>query len=143
MSMYNLLEYSKNCRKTTGSLWNYYRDESSNPLSSNSESFKYKKSITGKATEKNDSLSNVKLVIPLKYLSTFWRSLNIPLINCELEFILTWSKNYVLAVMAVNADTNPTIVAPSGTIFQIKDTKLYVPIVTFSKENNTKLLEQL
>ena len=45
--MYNLLGYSKNCKKTTGSLWNYYRDEPSNPLSSNSESFKYKKSITG------------------------------------------------------------------------------------------------
>ena len=47
MPMYNLLEYSKNYRKTTGSLWNYYRDEPSNPLSSNSESFKYKTSITG------------------------------------------------------------------------------------------------
>ena len=45
--MYNLLEYSKNYKKTTGSLWNYYRDEPSNPLSSNSESFKYKTSITG------------------------------------------------------------------------------------------------
>ena len=47
MAMYNLLEYSKNYRKTTGSLWNYYRDEPSNPLSSNSEFFKYKTSITG------------------------------------------------------------------------------------------------
>ena len=47
MLMYNLLEYSKNCRKTTGSLWNYYRDEPSNPLSSDSDSFKYKTSITG------------------------------------------------------------------------------------------------
>ena len=45
--MYNLLGYSKNYRKTTGSLWNYYRDEPSDPLSSNSESFKYKTSITG------------------------------------------------------------------------------------------------
>ena len=44
--MYNLLQYSKNYKKTTGSLWNYYRDESSNPLSSDSESFKYKTSIT-------------------------------------------------------------------------------------------------
>ena len=62
MPMYNLLEYSKNYRKTTGSLWNYYRDEPSNSLSSNSESFKYK----------------AKVVIPLKHLSNFWRSLNIP-----------------------------------------------------------------
>ena len=48
MPMYNLLEFSKNYKKTTGSLWNYYRDETSNRLSSNSESFKYKTSITGK-----------------------------------------------------------------------------------------------
>ena len=47
MANYNLLEYSKNYKKTTGSLWNYYRDEPSNPLSSSSESFKYKASITG------------------------------------------------------------------------------------------------
>ena len=89
MPMYNLLEYSKNYRKTTGSLWNYYRDELSNPLSSNSESFKYKTYIVGKTPENNDSLTNVKLVISLKYLSNFWKSLNIPLINCEVESILT------------------------------------------------------
>ena len=83
MPMYNLLEYSKNYRKTTGSLWNYYRDEPSNPLSSNSESFKYKTSIVGKTPEDNDSLTNAKLVNPLKYVSNFWRSLNTPLINSE------------------------------------------------------------
>ena len=88
-AMYNLLEYSKNYRKTTGSLWNYYRDEPSNPLSSNSKSFKYKTSITGKTPENNDSLTNAKLVIPLKYLSNDWRSLGVSLINCEVELILT------------------------------------------------------
>ena len=87
MSMYNLREYNKNYRKTAGGLWNYYRDEPSNPLSSNSESFKCKTIITGKTPENNDSLTNVKLVILLKYLSNFWRSLNIPLINCESELI--------------------------------------------------------
>ena len=92
MPMYNLLEYSKNCRKTTGILRSYYRDEPSNLLSSNSESFKYKTSTVGKAPENNDSLTNTKLVIPLKYLSNLWRSLNIPLINCDVELILTWSK---------------------------------------------------
>ena len=92
MSMYTLLEYSKNYRKITGSLWNYYRDEQNNPLPSNYESFKYKTSIIGKTPENNDSLTNVKLAIPLKYLSNFWRSLNVPLINCEVELILTWSK---------------------------------------------------
>ena len=87
MPMYNLLEYSKNYRKTTGSLWNYYRDEPSNPLSSDSESFKYKTSIVGKAPQNNDSLTNVKVVIPPKHLSNFWRSLDISLINCEVELI--------------------------------------------------------
>ena len=71
MLMYNLLEYSKNYRKTTRSLWNYYRDEPNDPLSFNSESFKYKTSIVGKAPEDNDSLTNAKVVIPLKHLSNF------------------------------------------------------------------------
>ena len=145
MPMYNLLEYSKNYRKTTGSLWNYYRDEPSNPLSSNSESFKYKTNIVGKTPENNDSITNVKLVFPLKYLSNFWKSLNISLINCEVELILTWAKNCVLADMTVRdaEGDNPAIVAPSGAKFKITDTKLYVPVVTLSKENDIKLLEQL
>ena len=97
-------------------MWNYYRNEPSNPLSSNSESFKYKTSLTRKTPEINDSLTNVKCIIPLKYLSNFWRSLNIPLINCEVELILIWSKNFVLADMTTR-DTegdNPAIVARSG-----------------------------
>ena len=147
MAMYNLLEYSKSYTKTTGSLWNYYRDESSNPLSTNSESFKYKKSIAGKTPQDNDSSTNAEVVIPLKYLSNFWKNLNIPLINCEVEIILTWTKNCVLADMttrdAGNNNDPPAIVAPSGATFQITDTKLYAPVVTLSKENDIKLLEQL
>ena len=148
MPMHNLLEYSKNYenyRKITGSLRNYYRDETSNPLSSNSKSFKYKTNIVGKTPEDNNLLTNVKLVIPLKYLSNFWKGLNIPLINCEVELILTRSKNCVLADMKTkNAQGgNPAIVAPSGAKFKITDTKLYVPVVTLSKENDIKLLEQL
>ena len=65
MPMYNLLKYSQNYRKATASLWNSYRDEPSNPLSSNSESFKYKTNIVGKTSENNDSLTNTKVVIPL------------------------------------------------------------------------------
>ena len=86
-----------------------------------------------------------QVFIPLKHLSNFWRALNIPLINCEVELILTWSKNCVLAHMTVRAaqDGNPAIVVPTGLEFKITDTKLYVPVVTSSKENNTKLLEQL
>ena len=63
MPIYNLLEYSKNYRKTTGSSWNYYRDEPSNPLSSNYGSFKYKTNIVGKTPENNDSLTNVNLFL--------------------------------------------------------------------------------
>ena len=147
MPMYNLLEFSKNYRKTTGSLWNYYRNQPSNPLSTNSESFEYKISITGNTYNVGDDDDNydankvskkeTETVIPLKYLSNFWRSLDIPLINCEVEIILTWSKNCVLADMTVA--NNP----PTGLEFQIKDTKLYVPVVTLSKENDIKLLEKL
>ena len=142
-SMYKLLEYSKNYRKTTGSLWKYYRDEPSDPLSSNSESYKYKTSIVGKTPEDNDSLTKAKVVIPLKHVSNFQSSLDIPLINCEVKLILTWSKNCVLADMTVDADADPDIVAPSGATFKITDTKLHVPVVTLSKANGTKLLEQL
>ena len=167
MPMYNLLEYSKNYKKTTGSLWNYYRDEPSNPLSSNSESFKYKTSITGNTYNVDEKITDddgnevdnpnydankvgknkAEIIIPLKHLSNFWRSLNILLINCEVELILTWTKNCALADMTVKAAGNnnvlPAIVAPTGLEFQITDTKLYVPVVTLSKENNIKLLEQL
>ena len=145
MQMHNLLEYNKNYRKTTGSLWNYYRDEPRDPLSSNSESFKNKTSIVGKTQQNNDSLTNAKFVILLKHLSNSWRNLDIPLINCEVELILTWSKNCVLADKTAEPAQggNPAIVAPSGATFKITDTKLYVPVVTFSKENDTKFLEQL
>ena len=145
--MYTLLEYSKNYRKTTRSLWNYYGDESIDPLSSDSESFKYKTSITGNTcnvgageagyyankVDKNDA----EVVIPLKDLINFWKSLNIPLIICKVELILKWSKNCVLADMTLA--NNP----PRKLKFIMTDTKLYVPVVTMSKENAIKLLEQL
>ena len=143
MPMYNLLKYSKYYKKTTGTLWNYYRDESNDPLYTNSESFKYKTSIVGKTPQDNDSLTDVKVVVPLKDLSNFWRSLDIPLINCEVKLNLTWPKNCALADMSVNAVINPPIIAPSGATFKITDTKLYVPVVTLSKENDIKLLEKL
>ena len=117
MPMYNLLEYSKNYKKTAGSLWSHYRDELSNPLSSHSESFKYKTSITGNTYNIGDDEASydenkagkyeIEVVIPLKHLSNFWRTLNIPLINCEIELISTWSKNCVLADMT-SANNPPT-----------------------------------
>ena len=140
MHMYNLLEYSKIYRKTTGSLWNCYRDELSNPLSSNSESFKYKTNITGKTPEDNDSLTNPEVAILLKHLSNFWENLNTPQINCEVELISTLSKNCALADMAVDEDADPAIVTQSGVKFKIADAKLYVPVVTLSREKDIKLL---
>ena len=81
--------------------------------------------------------NETEVVIPLKHLSNFWRSLNILLINCEVELILTWTKNCALADMT--AANNP----PTGLEFQITGTKLYVPVITLSKKNPTKwLLEE-
>ena len=92
--------------------------------------------------------NETEIVIPLKHLSHFWRNLNILLINYEVELILAWSKNCVLADMAArdagnNNSNAPAIVSATGLEFQIKDTKLYVPVVTLSKENDIKLLEKL
>ena len=116
MPMYNLLEYSKNYRKTTGSFWNYYRDEPNNPPLNgddppttnynadpitNSESFKYKSSITGKTSNANQengenteqgntkTKKNLENDVPLKHVSNFWRSLDMPLTNCAVFLTLT------------------------------------------------------
>ena len=92
MPMYNLLEYSKNYRKTTttGILWNYQRDEPNSDTDNNeikysiinSKSFDYKESFIGSQRYNNLTKKDVKIAVPLKYLSNFWRSLNMPLINC-------------------------------------------------------------
>ena len=93
--------------------------------------------------------NDVKIVVPLKHLSNFWRSLNIPLINCEVELILTWFKNCVLIDKSTrDADYNANYAVrkidnPENAIFQITDTKLYVPVVTLLRETDIKLIEQL
>ena len=96
--IYNLLEYSKNYKQIIGSFWNYYRDEPNSGIGGennnvnysikDSKSFDYKASITGKLEGKNTE-KEVEIVVPLKYLSNFWRTLNMPLINCEINVILT------------------------------------------------------
>ena len=70
-------------------------------------------------------------MVPLKYLSNFWRTLEMPLINCEVNLILTWSSTCVI--------TGST----GARTFEITDTKLYVPVVTLSTQENAKLLQQL
>ena len=164
MTTYNLLEYSKHYWKTTGSFWNNYRDEPNNPPDdnynadpiTNSESFKYKSSMTGKTSDANwnterentKTKKNLKIVVPLKYLSNFWRSLDVPLINCEVSLTLTWSENCVLTdittqtARAAQGD-NPArerIDAPTNAIFKITDTKLYVPVVTLSTKDDNNFL---
>ena len=159
MPMYNFLEYNKNYRKTTGSLWNYYKkepnictDNNNNITHSilNSKSFDYKANfMENGVTHDNLTKNDVKIVIPLKHLSNFWRNLNIPLINCEVELILIWFNNCVLinkSTRDADYDADPIVYEidnPENAIFQIADTKLYVPNVSLSKENDIKLLEQL
>ena len=86
----------------------------------------------------------VEIAVPLKYLSNFWRTINIPLINCEVSLILTWSKECVITSMERRVITNTRRDAsPAGARFQITDTELYVPVVTLSTKNDKRLLEQL
>ena len=116
MPMYKLIEYSKNYRKTTGSLWNYYRDEPNSGLGGdnnninysikNSKSFGYKISITGKLEGNIVEKDDVKIVVPLKHLSNFWRTLDMPLINCEVSLTLTWSETCVITNKATR-DADP------------------------------------
>ena len=129
MPMYNLIEYSDNYAKTSRSLWQYFRDEPDDDLK-DSESFKSKIKITEK-TPNNGNEKDVEIMVPLKYLSNFWRTLEMPLINCEVNLILTWSSTCVF--------TNSN---GAGT-FKISDAKHYVPVVTLSTEENAKLLQQL
>ena len=87
MPLYNLIEYNDNYSKTSGSLWQYYNDDPNDNLA-NSESFKSKVKITGK-TPNNGNTKDVEIIVPLKYLSNFSRTLEMPLINCEVNLILT------------------------------------------------------
>ena len=94
MSMYNLIEYSDNYAKTTGRLWQHFRDEPNDDIE-DSESVKSKIKITGKTLD-DDNEKDVEIMVPLKYLSNFWRTLEMPLINCEVNLILTWSSTCVV-----------------------------------------------
>ena len=129
MPMYNLIEHSVNYSKTSGSLWQYYRDDPNYNIIQ-SESFKYKIKITRK-TPAIDNANDVKIAVSLIYLSNFWRALEMSLINCKISLYFTWSKKCVISS------------AVGITEFKITDTKLYVPIVTLSTEDNAKLLKQL
>ena len=141
MPMYNLIEYSNNYTKTTGSLWQYCKDiparDANNIIETftsgnTTDSFNFKTKIAGRT--RNDGTKEFEIIVPLKYLSNFWRTLEMPLINCEVNLILTWSSTCVLVA---------TNIPNQNATFPITDTKIYVPVVTLSTQENTKLLQQL
>ena len=107
MPMYNLIEYSDNYQDSSATLYQYKRDEPSEAdavadlTGNNSNSLRYKIKLLGNVTEVAGDAAgvrrlNVKVVVPLKYLSNFFRSLEIPLINCKIKLNLTWKKECVL-----------------------------------------------
>ena len=139
--MYNLIEYSDNYAKTTGSLWQYCKDipaRDANKIieeftgGNTTDSFNFKAKITGKTG--NNGTKDVEIMVPLKYLSNFWRTLEMPLINCEVNLILTWSSTCILIA---------TDIPNQNATFAITDTKLCLPVVTLSTRENTKFLQQL
>ena len=141
MSMYNLIEYSDKYSKTSGRLWQYSKDipavNNDNVILdfTNDEltgSFNFKVKMTGQTA--NNGTKNVEIMVPLKCLSNFWRILEMLLITCEVNLMLTWSANCVCV---------STNVANQIATFSITDTKLYAPVVTLSTQDNAKLLEQL
>ena len=138
MPMYHLIEYSNNYSDILGSLWQFKRDE----VPANDadltiyicQSFKYKAALVGKTANHNDGKSSVKdakIVVPLKYLSNFWRSLEMPLINCKVYLELNWIEDCILSSAGDSAK------------FAITDAKLHVPIVTLSTKDSTNLTKQL
>ena len=142
MPMYNLTEYSDNYSKTSGSLWQYCKDIPAVNNAGNivdftatntTDSFKFKTKITGQ-TNNDGEINGVEIMVPLKYLSNFWGTLQIPLINCEVELILNWSANCVIISTNV-ANQNPT--------FTITETNLYVPVAILSTQDNAKVLPKL
>ena len=126
MPTYNLIEYSDNYSDTSGSLWDFKRDEIDNNADvtndDNAPSFKYKANIIGN-TETNGTKNGAKIAAPLKYSSNIWRSLEMPLIN--------WYENCISSSAGNNAN------------YTLTDAKPYVPIVTLSAEDNVKLSKLL
>ena len=141
MPMYNLTEYLDNYQDSSATLYQNKRDEPpeddavADLTADNSDSFKYKIKLLGNVTEVVGNAAglrrlNVKIVVPLKYLSNFFRSLEMPLINCKIKLNLTWKKECVLST------------GDGEAVFIINDTNLHVPVVTLSKEDNKDFIEQ-
>ena len=146
--MYNLIEYSNNYSKISGSLWQYCKetpavDDNGDIVAfkgaNDTDSFNFKSKIIGKTAANNNDGSiaervDVEIMVSLKYLSNSWITLEMLLINCEIELILTWSRNFVII---------GTNVANQNSTFIITETNLYILVVTLSIQDNVKLLPQL
>ena len=134
-----IIEYSNNYSDISGSLWQFKRDEvpanNADLTINNSQSFKYKAALLGKTADAvnntNSSVKDAKIVVPLKYLSNFWRSLEMPLINCKVHLELNWIEDCILSSAGDSAK------------FEITDAKLHVPIVTLSTKDSVNLTKQL
>ena len=135
-----MIEYSDNYSDTSRSLWQFKRDEvpaiNTDLIINNSKAFKYKAALLGKTAYHNDGKSSVKdakIVARLKYLSNFWRSLEMRLINCKVHLELNWIEDCILSS------------AGDSVKFEIKGAKLHVPIVTLSTKglvNLTKIINR-
>ena len=151
MPMYNLFEYGGNYSMTLGSLWNYYKDEVNdyenennnddyrinNNNTTTSKSLKCKTKIVGSTPDSNSRLA-AQVVVLLTYITNFWRSLDLPLINCEIEIDLWWLKNCIISEISRTPEINsgphanpPVLAAPAtetnNATFQIINDKLYFP----------------
>ena len=134
--MYNLIEYSSNYSQTTSSFWFYSKDEATNFNNNieNTDNFKYTEAVGA-----NGILKNAIIAVLLKHLSNSWRSLKMPLINWKLELKLKWTNYCVLSAAGIDNVSN----RDNKNIFTIKETKLYVSVVTLSTRYNQKLSKLL
>ena len=148
MPMYDLIEYNDNYSKTSGSLKQYCKDIPAVNNVGNTvdfyganaiDSFNFKTKITGQTAADNNNGNiagrvDVETMVPLKYVNNFWRALEMPLINCEVELILTWSADCVIIYVDV---------ADQVSTFAKTETTLYDPVVNLSNQHNANLLPQL
>ena len=157
MPMYNLLENSDNYSMTSGSSWNFYRDEindsaienndDGNKINNNktitSKSFEYKIKIG--RTPSNDNILDTEVVVPLKYLRSFGKFVNLPLISCEKELDLSWSKECIISEISITPELrgdNPMdAIQTTGAKCQINN--VYFTAVTLSINDSIKFLENI
>ena len=124
MPMCNFIEYSGNYSDSSGSLWGFKRDDLVNNVDVNNEdnapSFKYKENLIAN-TEADGIKQGIKIAVPLKYLSNFWRPLEMPLINCKVELPLKWIETCLLTTAEIGANADAT--GADEATFKITDAK--------------------